>query len=213
VPDERRSSATYVWQHALGGEPERLRLLSRWERATGPCPPGSRTTWVPMASRSPPTSTPTCSRTPQESTSRSEASTSWTRSRPTLYNGGSADARWWQLGIAEVADQLLDQGETQSATLDEFFRPYDDPSYSDDDDRLHRCHRTPQRRLILHASRETQDPVRLRWPVARTAWRSTSCHTAVMLPGPRSGCSRLVSSTTTSSRAGSKRNSVPVKPL
>jgi ubiquinone/menaquinone biosynthesis C-methylase UbiE len=47
----------------------------------------------------------------------------------TLYNGGSAYARWWQLGIAEVADQLLDQGATQSATLDEFFWLYDHPSY------------------------------------------------------------------------------------
>jgi hypothetical protein len=28
VPDGGRSSATYVWQHALGGEPERLRLMS-----------------------------------------------------------------------------------------------------------------------------------------------------------------------------------------
>jgi 2-polyprenyl-3-methyl-5-hydroxy-6-metoxy-1,4-benzoquinol methylase len=47
----------------------------------------------------------------------------------TLYNGGSPYARWWQLGIAEVADQLLDQEATESATLDEFFRLYDDPRY------------------------------------------------------------------------------------
>jgi hypothetical protein len=47
----------------------------------------------------------------------------------TLYNGGSPYARWWQLGIAEVADQMLDQGATESATLDEFFRLYDDPNY------------------------------------------------------------------------------------
>jgi 2-polyprenyl-3-methyl-5-hydroxy-6-metoxy-1,4-benzoquinol methylase len=47
----------------------------------------------------------------------------------TLYNGGSPYARWWQLGIAEVAGQLLDDGATESETLDEFLRLYDDPSY------------------------------------------------------------------------------------
>lgn len=47
----------------------------------------------------------------------------------TLYNGGSSYARWWQLGIAEIADLLLDEGAADSATLDRFFRLYDDPGY------------------------------------------------------------------------------------
>lgn len=47
----------------------------------------------------------------------------------TLYNGGSPFARWWQLGIAEIADRLRDEGEIASTALDHFFRLYDDPDY------------------------------------------------------------------------------------
>ena len=46
-----------------------------------------------------------------------------------LYNGNSRFARWWDLGIREVADKLQSEGGVSQATLDEFFACYRDPTY------------------------------------------------------------------------------------
>jgi SAM-dependent methyltransferase len=46
-----------------------------------------------------------------------------------LYNGNSMFARWWDLGIREVADRLQSEGGVSQATLDEFFARYRDPMY------------------------------------------------------------------------------------
>jgi 2-polyprenyl-3-methyl-5-hydroxy-6-metoxy-1,4-benzoquinol methylase len=46
-----------------------------------------------------------------------------------LYNGGSAFAEWWDLGILEVADKLQSEGGVSKATLDEFFTLNRDPAY------------------------------------------------------------------------------------
>ncbi len=45
------------------------------------------------------------------------------------YRGGSAVARWWRLGISEVAERLLADGATTKARLDHFLALCDDPSY------------------------------------------------------------------------------------
>jgi SAM-dependent methyltransferase len=45
------------------------------------------------------------------------------------YRGGSVYARWWQLGISEVAERLLDDGATTKGRLDQFFALNDDPNY------------------------------------------------------------------------------------
>ncbi|MFZ0832809.1 MAG: hypothetical protein WAM92_06935, partial [Mycobacterium sp.] len=45
------------------------------------------------------------------------------------YPGGSDFARWWRLGIAEVAQRMLDEGGANRQRLDEFFELNDDPAY------------------------------------------------------------------------------------
>lgn len=45
------------------------------------------------------------------------------------YHGGSAFARWWQLGIGEVADRMLADGATSRERLDHFMSLYNNPSY------------------------------------------------------------------------------------
>ena len=46
-----------------------------------------------------------------------------------IYNGGSEFAEWWDYGIHEVAQKLQNEGRVSSATLDEFFTLYCDPTY------------------------------------------------------------------------------------
>jgi hypothetical protein len=53
-----------------------------------------------------------------------------------LYDGGSAYEPWWQLGLAEIADQLRDEGGIDATTLEEIHR-CTTTRLPDDDDRLH----------------------------------------------------------------------------
>lgn len=46
-----------------------------------------------------------------------------------LYNGGSAFAQWWDLGLREVASQLTSEGGVSPAALEEFFALARDPAY------------------------------------------------------------------------------------
>ncbi len=46
-----------------------------------------------------------------------------------VYNGGSEFAKWWDYGIREVAEKLQNEGCVSSATLDEYFALYSDPTY------------------------------------------------------------------------------------
>jgi 2-polyprenyl-3-methyl-5-hydroxy-6-metoxy-1,4-benzoquinol methylase len=46
-----------------------------------------------------------------------------------IYNGGSEFAGWWDYGIHEVAEKLQNERGISSATLEEFFTLYSDPTY------------------------------------------------------------------------------------
>lgn len=46
-----------------------------------------------------------------------------------LYNGGSDFARWWELGLQEIADRVRNEGGVDGAILDEFFALSHDPTY------------------------------------------------------------------------------------
>jgi 2-polyprenyl-3-methyl-5-hydroxy-6-metoxy-1,4-benzoquinol methylase len=46
-----------------------------------------------------------------------------------LYNGGSDFARWWELGLEEIADRLKSEGGVKNETLAEFFALARDPHY------------------------------------------------------------------------------------
>ena len=46
-----------------------------------------------------------------------------------LYNGGSAWAEWWDLGLSEIAERLESEGGVSAAALDEFHRLMRDPAY------------------------------------------------------------------------------------
>ena len=45
------------------------------------------------------------------------------------YAGGSAYAQWWRLGVAEVAQKMLDEGGADEERLSEFFTLNEDPTY------------------------------------------------------------------------------------
>ena len=45
------------------------------------------------------------------------------------YEAGSAFAEWWKLGIAEVAQQMIDEGGLSKDALDEFFKLNQDSTY------------------------------------------------------------------------------------